>query len=118
MSETRTRLQRLKTSLGLLCLVVSFLLWSPGVGTVRASDEPPAPTAPPPASQEAAPLAGVPARNDGQIELPPRAPDPRAEAAGGVIVLNTSGYNYATERPSFRPQGVQLPASPADEAQQ
>ena len=115
MTETRTSLQRWKTCLGTFCLVVSFLLWSPGVRTVRAGDDPP-PASPGSASQDTASVAVVPARSDGRIEMAPRVPDPRAEAIGGVVVLNTRGYNYGPNRPTVRPQAAQRPASPAVEA--
>ena len=114
MSEPRTNLRRWKTRLGLLCLAVSFLLWSPGVRTVRAGEDPPQ-AGPGSASQQAAPAAVVPAHSNGQIEMAPRPPDPRAEAAGVVVVLNTRGYNYGPNRPTVRPQAVHLPASPAAE---
>ncbi len=114
MSETRTSLRRWKTRLGLFCLVVSFLLWSPGVRTVRAGEDPPQ-AGPGSALQQTAPAAVAPAYSNGQIEMAPRAPDPRAEAAGGVVTLNTRGYNYGPDRPTVRPLAVHLPASPASE---
>jgi hypothetical protein len=118
MSETPACLQRVKTCLGLGALVACFLLWSPGVSTVRAGDDssPPQPQVTPKAAPPV-PLAVVPARRNGQIEMAPRAPDPRAEATGDVIVLNTRGYNYGPDRPTVRPEAVHLPAAPADETQ-
>lgn len=110
MSETRTSLQRWKTGLGLLCLVLTFLLWSPGVRTVRAGDGP-SQVSPGSAAQELAAAAVEPARSDGQIEMAPRVPDPRAEAVGGVVVLNTRGYNYGPNRPTVRPRAVERPAA-------
>ena len=52
MSETRACLQRVKTCLGLGALVACFLLWSPGVRTVRAGDDssPPQPQVTPKAA--------------------------------------------------------------------
>ena len=111
MSQTRTNPQRSKTWLGFSCLVLSFLLWSPGVRTVRAGEDPLQASEP----QTAAPLAVVPAPTDGQIEMTARAPDPRTEAAGGGGVLDTRGYNYGPDRPTSRPQAVQLPTSPEAE---
>ena len=110
MSETPTNLQRLKTCLGLFCLVVSFLLWSPGVGTVRASDNPAVVVSAPQQAAQAAPTATLPARGDGQKPAS-RAPDPQAEADDSVIVLNTSGYNYAPDgsRAPFRAPQVPSP---------
>jgi hypothetical protein len=110
MSETRTSLQRWKTGLGLFCLVLTFLLWSPGVRTVRAGDVAPQ-TSPGSAEQEPAAAVVEPARSDGQIEMAPRVSDPRAEAVGGVVVLNTRGYNYGPDRPTVRPRAVQQPAA-------
>ena len=118
MSETRASLQQLRTCLGFCCLVAIFLLWSPGVQTVRAGDDP-SPASPSPESdpQKEKPLAVVPARSDADIEMAPRDPDPRAESVSEVIVLNTRGYNYGPDRPTSRPRAVHLPAAPAAEAQ-
>ena len=118
MSETRASLQHLRTCLGFCCLVAILLLWSPGVQTVRAGDDPsPASPSPELEPQKEKPLAVVPARIDEEIEMAPRAPDPRAEAASGVVVLNTRGYNYGPDRPTSRPRAVHVPAAPAAEAQ-
>ena len=109
MSETPTNLQRLKTCLGLFCLVVSFLLWSPGVGTVRASDDPALEVSEPQQAALAAPAAMLPARSDGQKRAS-RAPAPQAEADDSVIVLNTRGYNYASDDTRVPFRAPQAPA--------
>ena len=107
MSAIRTSLQRRKTGLGLSCLVMSLLLWSPGVRTVRAEEN---------SEQQPSEVVVVPAVRDGQIEMSPRAPDARAEAVNGVVVLNTRGYNYGPNRPTARPQVEQVPTAPPAQA--
>lgn len=99
--------ERVKTSLGLVCLMATMLLLSSGINAVRAEETESEVS---PALVEPQPLDVVPARKDGEIEMAPRAIDPAAEAARGPIVFNTRGYNYGPNRPTARPVAAPTPA--------
>jgi hypothetical protein len=101
MLEIRSCWDATRTCLGLASLVATLLLLPIGVEAVRAEDEEPVAIS---ADEASAPLGFVPAVAEGEIEQAPRAMDPRAEDAPGVIVLNTRGYNYGPARPTARPQ--------------
>jgi hypothetical protein len=98
-------LDRLKTSLGILCLAASLLLMSPGVRVVWADEARPV----------VEPEEAVPARTGdetdpapgGEIDSPAGSPD-------DVIVLNTRGYNYGPDRPTVEPTMPSTPAAPAE----
>jgi hypothetical protein len=89
---------------GCLCLLAALLLMSPGVRAVRAADGDTATVAPGPvcSSDPGQLRAGVAA-------LPPQRIERELAASDRVVVLNTTGYNFAPG--SLRPAAP--PAAPA-----
>ncbi len=85
---------------GCLCLLAALLLMSPGVRALRAADGDTATVAPGPvcSSHPVQPRAGVAA-------LPPQRIEREMAASDRVVVLNTTGYNYALSdrRPAAAP---------------
>jgi len=97
---------RLKNTLGCLCLAASLLLFSPGVHVVRAEDgnSPASPEAADARIQsEAQKPAIVPARPGEEAEMAPRIVDRGPAGRNDVINLNTRGYNYGPDRPTVAP---------------
>ena len=82
--------RKARTIGGGLCLLAALLLMSPGVRAVRAADDDTATVAPGPvcSSHPVQPRAGVAA-------LPPQQIERETAASDRVVVLNTTGYNYA-----------------------
>lgn len=115
------RLENCLNGLGLIALALCLMLSLPGVEIARAE------TGTKPASQPAAPAAArqpvtatevfVAAEREGELDRAPRAADPRREARGEVITLNTRGYNYGPDRPTARPVHAPRPAAPASPRQ-
>ena len=101
--------ETLRSAFGLAALVGCFVLTSPGVRVVRADGPSPAPASAPAEGR----LEVVVEEVDGRVESAPRMPDPTAEAAEDVVVLNTRGYNYGPDRPIARPRLASPPAAPA-----
>ena len=111
------RIEKCLNALGLVALALCLMLSLPGIEIARADTA--APPASPPSVQEKASNPGGPtgvfvaAETDGELEMAPRALDPRGEARGEVITLNTRGYNYGPDRPTARPAHPPRPAPPA-----
>jgi hypothetical protein len=91
---------------GCLCLLAALLLMSPGVRAVRAADGDTATVAPGPvcSSRPDQLRAGVAA-------LPPHGIDREMTASDRIVVLNSTGYNYAPggRRPAVAPSAPPAP---------
>lgn len=112
------RIEKCLNGLGIIALALCLLLMSPGLEIARAETGEPRATektvvAPAPASAHVETRVFVAAEKDGELERAPRAEDPRREARGDVITLNTRGYNYGPDRPTARPAFADQPAAPA-----
>jgi hypothetical protein len=97
--------RKARTIGGCLCLLAALLLMSSGVRAVRAADGDTATVASGPAcsSHPVQPPAGVAA-------LPPQRIEREMAASDRVVVLNSTGYNYA---PGGRRPVVAPPVPPA-----
>ena len=97
--------RKARTIGGCLCLLAALLLMSPGVRAVRAADGDTATIAPGPvcSAHPVRPRAGV-------AVLPPQRIEREMAASDRVVVLNTTGYNFA---PSGRRPAAAPPAAPA-----
>ncbi|MEZ4334675.1 MAG: hypothetical protein R3F35_23200 [Myxococcota bacterium] len=125
--------RRLLHGLGLLCVVGTFALLSPGVRIVRAADEresradevatavhpqagpmsrmsepvpPPVPEAPPAASP-ASPFVRAE-----DVENARRPGVSGIETSPGVVVLNTRGYNYGPPPTPLEPEALRQESEP------
>jgi hypothetical protein len=99
--------RKARTIGGSLCLLATLLLLSPGVRAVRAADGDTATVAPGPvcSSQPVEARAGVAA-------LPPQRIERAMPASDRVVVLNTSGYNFAPSGRRTPPAGPAPPPAP------
>ena len=116
MRETSGYSGRIGDFIGSLFLVACLLLLSSGVSVVRADEAQGDVTAPAPSETAAAVKPANPAAQQDVVERPskpsdplegaPRPERPGTPGPGGGIVLNTRGYNYGPDRPTYQPQSA------------
>jgi hypothetical protein len=107
----RTRpMDRITTTMGLLCVLATLLLISPGVRTVRAEGGQETPSIVDPVLEA---KHEVPAAAPAPADQSVTPGEPRAERPPGVRVLNTRGYNYGPPPGGVDPRSLALDAPPA-----
>ncbi|MBY0398901.1 hypothetical protein K2X89_01305 [Myxococcota bacterium] len=110
--------QRVLSLAGMLCVLATFALASPGVRIVRAEDQSPPAAAPKTALPSPAPAntpATTPAAetpkafpfvNAEDVEQARRPGVSGIETAPGIVVLNTRGYNYGPPPTPLAPEAL------------